>query len=116
MWQALPRNGDSCPFCDRSITESFVRAKIRAILLRARSGRSEAAEPPGGEVTTPASTRTKKPAAARPAVQEVRVEHLNELSLALTAFPNGDFGVGLGRRDGVLADGVDRFNEVADMQ
>ena len=35
---------------------------------------------------------------------------------ALTAFRNGDFAVRLGRRDGLLGDVVDRFNELADQQ
>jgi HAMP domain-containing protein len=70
-------------------------------------------------VTSTATTRAsraKKPAAAPPAVQEVRDEHLTELSLALTSFRNGDFSVRLGRRDGLLGDVIDRFNEVAEMQ
>ncbi|MGZ4609277.1 MAG: HAMP domain-containing protein, partial [Actinomycetes bacterium] len=47
---------------------------------------------------------------------EVPADHLVELSNALTAFRNGDFTVRLGRRDGLLGDVVDRFNEVADQQ
>ncbi|HMC67532.1 MAG TPA: ATP-binding protein, partial [Mycobacteriales bacterium] len=38
------------------------------------------------------------------------------LAAALTAFRNGDFAVRLGRRDGLLGDVVDRFNELADQQ
>ncbi|HEX4655039.1 MAG TPA: HAMP domain-containing protein, partial [Mycobacteriales bacterium] len=67
-------------------------------------------------MTSTASTRQKKTAAAPPVVHEVRAEHLNELSSALTAFRNGDFSVRLGRRDGLLGDVVDKFNEVAEMQ
>ena len=47
---------------------------------------------------------------------EVPAEHLAELAAALTAFRNGDFAVRLGRRDGLLGDVVDRFNELADQQ
>src|SRR3954464_9611458 len=66
---------------------------------------------------TTASTRPKKTAAAaRSAVVEVPAEHLSELAAALTAFRNGDFAVRLGRRDGLLGDVVDRFNELADQQ
>src|SRR5947209_3183257 len=71
---------------------------------------------PGGDMTT-AATRPKKTAAsARSAVVEVPAEHLAELATALTAFRNGDFAVRLGRRDGLLGDVVDRFNELADQQ
>src|SRR5438309_5728645 len=66
---------------------------------------------------TTAATRPKKTAAsARQATVEVPAEQLAELSAALTAFRNGDFAVRLGRRDGLLGDVVDRFNEVADQQ
>jgi signal transduction histidine kinase/CheY-like chemotaxis protein/HAMP domain-containing protein len=67
-------------------------------------------------VTSPTATRPRKGANSAPAVQEVRVDHLNEISSALTAFRNGDFSVRLGRRDGLLGDVVDRINEIADMQ
>src|SRR4051812_3431823 len=65
---------------------------------------------------TTAATRPKKTASARSAVVEVPAEHLAELAAALTAFRNGDFAVRLGRRDGLLGDVVDRFNELADQQ
>ena len=51
-----------------------------------------------------------------PATVEVSVDQLSELVGALTAFRNGDFAVRLGRRDGLLGDVVDRFNELADQQ
>src|SRR5881397_3401439 len=66
---------------------------------------------------TTAATRPRKNAAAScSAVVEVPAEHLAELAAALTAFRNGDFAVRLGRRDGLLGDVVDRFNELADQQ
>jgi len=67
-------------------------------------------------VTTTASTRPRKSTAKPSGTEDVRVDHLNELSSALTAFRNGDFSVRLGRRDGLLGDVVDRFNEIAEMQ
>src|SRR6059058_3247913 len=70
--------------------------------------------PRGGHMSTTAASRTRKPS-ARAAV-EVPADHLAELAAALTAFRNGDFTVRLGRRDGLLGDVVDRFNEVADLQ
>jgi HAMP domain-containing protein/signal transduction histidine kinase/ActR/RegA family two-component response regulator len=63
--------------------------------------------------TTAASRKGKT--TVRTAV-EVPADHLAELAAALTAFRNGDFTVRLGRRDGLLGDVVDRFNEVADLQ
>src|SRR5437764_13560475 len=67
-------------------------------------------------MTTAAARPKKTAAAARSAVVEVPAEHLAELATALTAFRNGDFAVRLGRRDGLLGDVVDRFNELADQQ
>ncbi|MDQ1666331.1 MAG: hypothetical protein QOH75_2362, partial [Actinomycetota bacterium] len=63
------------------------------------------------------ATRSKRPAApSGDTLVEVPAEHLTELSTALTSFRNGDFTVRLGRRDGLLGDVVDRFNELADLQ
>src|SRR3954464_3943441 len=68
----------------------------------------------GGVMTTTAGSRTRKTTART--VVEVPADHLSELAAALAAFRNGDFTVRLGRRDGLLGDVVDRFNEVADLQ
>src|SRR5881296_1402948 len=68
----------------------------------------------GGDMTTTAGSRTRKPTART--VVEVPADHLAELATALAAFRNGDFAVRLGRRDGLLGDVVDRFNELADQQ
>ena len=65
-------------------------------------------------MSTTAASRTRKTTART--VLEVPADHLAELAAALTAFRNGDFTVRLGRRDGLLGDVVDRFNEVADLQ
>src|SRR5213593_3018680 len=68
----------------------------------------------GGVMTTTAGSRTRKTTART--VVEVPADHLSELAAALAAFRNGDFAVRLGRRDGLLGDVVDRFNELADQQ
>jgi len=66
---------------------------------------------------TEAPARTRR-ASNGTGKQEVAVSaaHLSELAGALQAFRNGDFSVRLSRRDGLLGDVVDRFNEVADLQ
>src|SRR5437763_4007973 len=70
--------------------------------------------PPGGSMATTAQSRPRR--ASTRTVVDVPSEHLAELAAALTAFRNGDFAVRLGRRDGLLGDVVDRFNELADQQ
>src|SRR4051812_38425249 len=74
-----------------------------------------------GVIVTTAAPRSKRSTSrsangSTNAVVEVPAEHLAEVSAALAAFRNGDFTVRLGRRDGLLGDVVDRFNEVADLQ
>ena len=65
-------------------------------------------------MSTTAASRTRRTNSRT--VVEVPADHLAELATALAAFRNGDFTVRLGRRDGLLGDVVDRFNEVADLQ
>src|SRR3954467_8643116 len=63
---------------------------------------------------TTTGSRTRKTTART--VVEVPADHHSDLATAVPAVRNGDFTVRLGRRDGLLGDVVDRFNEGGDLQ
>src|SRR3954466_8396889 len=64
----------------------------------------------------PTSTKRRASRASAGTTATSSKDPLAEVLDALTSFRNGDFTVRLGRRDGLLGEVADRFNEVADLQ